>query len=77
MEIIDQMKDTARNLVALSDEGDASCEDDGCHVFFGIVRDCAYRILTEAERESDNIRLRCSNTNNNGCDEKTQTDKEA
>jgi len=75
MEIIDQMLEKARNLIFLADEGDAACEDDGCHVFFGIVRDCAYRILTEAERESDSYRLGCSNKKNNGCDAKTPTDK--
>ena len=61
MKIVNQMIDTAKDLISLADEGDAACEDDVRHVFFGVVRDCAYRILTEAERESDSNPLGCSN----------------
>ena len=41
----------ATELVILADEGEAAMEDDGCGVLYGVVRDCAYRIRVEAERE--------------------------
>ena len=43
----------ATELVILADEGDAAMEDDGCGVLYGVVRDCAYKIRAEAERERD------------------------
>jgi hypothetical protein len=32
--------------------------DDGCGVLFGVMRDCAYHIRAEAERERDEHELR-------------------
>jgi len=43
----------ATELVILADEGEAAMEDDGCGVLYGVVRDCAYKIRAEAERERD------------------------
>ena len=43
----------ARKLIALAERGDACCPDDGCAVLFGVIRDCAYKIRAEAERERD------------------------
>jgi hypothetical protein len=43
----------ARKLTILADEADASCEDDGCSVMSGIIRDCAYKIRNRAEHERD------------------------
>ncbi|MBN1129545.1 MAG: hypothetical protein JXA71_11190 [Chitinispirillaceae bacterium] len=40
-----------RQLIHCADIGDQEREDDTCGVLYGIVRDCAYRILGEAERE--------------------------
>ena len=45
--------DYSRDLMVLADEGQAHCRDDGCAVLYGIVRDCAYKIRAEAERERD------------------------
>lgn len=41
----------ARALTILADEGEAESDDDGCMVLFSVVRDCAYRIRAEAQRE--------------------------
>ena len=41
----------AKKLIILSDEGEAASEDDSCSVLYGIIRDCAYRIRDQAERE--------------------------
>jgi len=43
----------ATDLVILADEGEAAMEDDGCGVLYGVVRDCAYKIRSEAERERE------------------------
>jgi hypothetical protein len=46
--------DLAREMLLLSDEGDALREDSGCGVLYGVIRDSAYKIkkLAEAEREA-------------------------
>lgn len=41
----------SREMLILADAGQASAEDDGCRLLFGIVQDCAYKIRLEAERE--------------------------
>jgi len=46
--------ESARELIILADEGEAHASDDGCAVLFGVVRDCAYKIRTQAEREKEN-----------------------
>ena len=43
----------AKTLMILADEGEAESQDDGCVVLYSVVRDCAYRIRAEAERERD------------------------
>ena len=43
----------SKQLMVLADEGDACTGDDGCSVLFGVVRDCAYKIRGEAERERE------------------------
>jgi hypothetical protein len=40
-----------RQLIHCADIGDLERQDDTCGVLYGIVRDGAYRILVEAERE--------------------------
>ena len=49
--LIKQTLELARQLIILADEGEEHSTDDGCRVLYGIVRDCAYKIRTEAERE--------------------------
>lgn len=41
----------ARQLIILADEGEAHSRDDGCVVLYGVVRDCAYKMRSEANRE--------------------------
>jgi hypothetical protein len=41
----------SRQLIYTADLGDLEREDDSCGVFYGIVRDSAYKIINEAERE--------------------------
>lgn len=43
----------ARKLTVLADEGEAKSEDDGCVLLYSVIRDCAYKIRTQAERERD------------------------
>jgi hypothetical protein len=41
----------ARNLIKLADHGSDECNDDGCLVVYGIMRDCGYRLQSAAEQE--------------------------
>ena len=43
----------ATDLMILADSGEMAMEDDGCGVLYGVVRDCAYKIRAEAERERE------------------------
>ena len=47
----------ARQLTALADEVDAACDDDGCSVMSGVIRDCAYKIRNRAEQEREARRI--------------------
>jgi ribosomal protein L11 methylase PrmA len=47
----------ARQLTSLADEVDATCDDDGCSVMSGIIRDCAYKIRNRAEQEREVRRM--------------------
>ena len=42
-----------KKLNLLADQGDLDSEDDGCRVLFGVVRDCAYKLRAQAERERE------------------------
>ncbi len=52
-EHIKQAFDAARRLTILADEGEGASRDDGCMVLYGVIRDCAYKIRIEAERERE------------------------
>ncbi len=41
----------SRDLIILADEGERDSKDDGCILLYGVMRDCAYKIKSEAERE--------------------------
>ena len=43
--------EAARRLTILADEGEAASKDDGCMLLYSVVRDCAYKIRIQAERE--------------------------
>ena len=45
-------------MLILADMGDLDSEDDGCRVLYGVVRDCAYKIRAQAERERDAHKIR-------------------
>ena len=40
-------------MVVISEQGFASCDDDGCLLLNGMVRECAYRLRDAAEHERD------------------------
>ena len=57
----------ASELNALAEEVQAECDDDGCMVLCGVMRDCAYKIRRHAENEIGSHRARrfwrgCSRT---------------
>lgn len=43
--------DMANRMMELADEGDLEREDDGCGILFGMIRDTAYKLRTQAEKE--------------------------
>jgi len=43
----------ARTLMSVADEGDVQMRDDGCAVLYCVMRDCAYRLRKQAERERE------------------------
>ena len=42
-----------RSLIILADEGERDSNDDGCRLLYGVIRDSAYKIKYEAERERE------------------------
>ena len=50
---IQEAQDIVKRMIVLADEGEADSEDDSCVVLYGIIRDCAYRIRAEVERERE------------------------
>lgn len=49
-QIIDALE-IARRLIILADEGETETSDDGCVLLYSVIRDSAYKIRTQAERE--------------------------
>ncbi len=43
--------DLSRKLFILSDEGEYDAEDNSCVVLYGIIRDAAYKIRNQSEKE--------------------------
>jgi hypothetical protein len=41
----------ADQMIAISEHGFVTCDDDGCLLLNGMVRECAYRLRDAAERE--------------------------
>jgi hypothetical protein len=50
-ENIERTMELTHQLLVCADNGDIEREDDTCGVFYGLVRDFAYKILNEAEKE--------------------------
>jgi hypothetical protein len=57
-EHIVEVLEMARQLLILADLGDLDSQDDGCGVLYGVVRDCAYKIRAQAERERNAHKIR-------------------
>jgi len=43
----------SRELETLAESGILSCEDDGCLLLNGLIRECAHRIRQSAEKEKE------------------------
>jgi len=43
--------DITRKMIDLADRAEEACIDNGCAAVYGILRDSAYRVRKEAERE--------------------------
>jgi hypothetical protein len=56
--LIENSLEVSRQLTILADQSEAHCDDDGCAVLVGVIRDCAYKIRARAEQEREVHRLR-------------------
>ena len=52
-ECIKKVLELSREMIILADEGQAASEDDGCHLLYGVLQDCAYKLRKKAEEEKD------------------------
>ncbi|MBA7480053.1 hypothetical protein ES707_15498 [subsurface metagenome] len=41
----------AEALMDTANKGEATSGDDACRILFGVIRDCAYKILKQAEQQ--------------------------
>ena len=48
---ISSILELADRMIAISEQGFGSCDDDGCLLLNGLVRECAYRLRDAAELE--------------------------
>jgi len=55
---IRQALDIANQLIALADKGDLNSRDDSCHVLYGVICDCGYKIRARAEAEREAHKMR-------------------
>ncbi len=46
----------AEEMIRMTDRVENVCDDDGCLVVFGVIKDCAYKIKKAAQRE---LRILC------------------
>lgn len=48
---ISSILEMADRMIVISEQGFLSCDDDGCLLLNGMVRECAYRLRDAAELE--------------------------
>ncbi len=48
---INRVLELSRKLLFIANRGDIQRQDDSCGVLYGIVRDCAYKIIDVANKE--------------------------
>jgi hypothetical protein len=48
---IREILEMAERMIVISERGFETCDDDGCLLLNGMVRECAYRLRDAAERE--------------------------
>jgi len=40
----------AKEMIRMADHAGNTCDDDGCLVVYGVIKDCAYKIKESAQR---------------------------
>ena len=45
----------AEEMIRMTDRVENVCDDDGCLVVFGVIKDCAYKIKRAAQRELQDL----------------------
>lgn len=51
IEHLEESVELAGRMLDLAERGVGGCQDDGCLVVYGIIRDCAYKIRSSAQNE--------------------------
>ena len=51
---LEKTLDITDEMIRLADQAEAACSDNRCAVVYGILRDSAYRVRNEAQREREN-----------------------
>jgi len=59
-ELFKKVSRLVTDMIILADEGDEFCQHDNCHLLFSIIRDSAYRIKQELERQQQVSQLAIS-----------------
>ena len=50
---VGQLLQLSQELLELADKAECESMDEGCYVLFGVVRDCAHKMIREAQRECE------------------------
>ena len=57
--LIDEAIELTEKMLLMAENGTVACEDDGCLLIFGIIRDCGYKIRRIIREEHINGSTPC------------------
>ena len=60
LELVMEAMKLADKMLVMADYGAKSCQDDGCLLIFGVIRDCGYKIRKTVEYEKYDEITACS-----------------
>lgn len=52
-ELFKSVSKLVNDMIVLADKGDEFCQHDNCHLLFSLIRDAAYRIKQELDRQKE------------------------
>lgn len=60
LELVEEAMKLADKMLVMADHGVEACQDDGCLLIFGVIRDCGYKIRRTVEYEKQHEITACS-----------------